>query len=179
MSSELDQFACKYDNAEDKEEFHRSIGDVVVLSRDNRDLYIKLTTALGITDGVENELDLYLIYHHSNQNGKNRMGDRDRVYAMMEYLIQTYVDVSFSIRRPLVSKFLIMLCMVVYLFFQHNDVAANPVLNQFRNKEHPLTAERLQQSVKKKSFETGSGDGPSQDVPLTPMKGVAAQSSRT
>ena len=47
--------------------------------------------ALGITDAVDNELDLYLIYHHSIMMVSIEWAIVI-VYTMTEYSIQAYVQ---------------------------------------------------------------------------------------
>ena len=91
---EASGFAKAYDEAQDKAEFRLAIGDTVVLHNENIALYAGLTKAMGITESVESDTNLYLMYHHSNQGGINRKGDRDCVNAMTDYLIQTYINVS-------------------------------------------------------------------------------------
>ena len=96
MYKEVDEFAKAYDKAEDKAEFRLAIGNTVVLHNENIALYAQLTKAIGITEAVESDTGLYLIYHHSNQGDINRMGERDHVNATTDYLIQTYMDVSIN-----------------------------------------------------------------------------------
>ena len=94
MPSEIDRFALRYDMAEDKKEFVKTIGDLHNLPPENKSLYAKVTLALNITDDVYNDCMLYMLNTHSNQNGVNHTGDSDRLYAMTDFIVQAYVDVS-------------------------------------------------------------------------------------
>ena len=97
VPTDVDKIALEYDSATDKEQFIDDLGDLMKLRRDNISLYARLTLALGIHQKVEEETEQYLILYHSNQGGVDRSTDNNRVYAMMMYLVQTYVDVSFSL----------------------------------------------------------------------------------
>ena len=94
MGAEIDRFPLRYDMADDKKEIVRSIGDLHNLPPENKGLYAKVTLALNITDDVYNDCMLYMLNHHSNQNGINHTSDSDRLYAMSDFIVQAYVDVS-------------------------------------------------------------------------------------
>ena len=99
MRSEIDKFAMKYDQSEDKPALVRSLGDLHNLSAAQKEqgMYAAITNAVGITDDVYNECQLHMFHHHSNQGGVNRCGDSDRLRALSDYIVQAYVDVSSKI----------------------------------------------------------------------------------
>ena len=95
MAQEIDDFVSVYDKAGDKEKVIEDLGDLTRLRKQNIDLYTRLTLALGLHQKVEEETDQHLILYHSNQNGKDESTNYERIHAMLMFLIQTYVDVSY------------------------------------------------------------------------------------
>ena len=91
---EVDKFAEKYDQNADKEHTIQQLGDLMKLRKTNLALYANITNALGINQQVEEDAELHITLHHSNQNGKDHSTDHDRTHALVLFLIQTYVDVS-------------------------------------------------------------------------------------
>ena len=94
MEEEIDIFAAKYDDAIDKKQFVREIGDLQTLTGNQKGMYAQITNAVGITDEVYNEAYIHMFRNHSNQGGVNKTGDGSRIYTMCDYIVQTYVDVS-------------------------------------------------------------------------------------
>ena len=96
MHPEIDKFANKYDQAEDKDALIHSLGDLHNLSEAQKStgIYALVTKAVGITDNVYNDSMLHMFHHHSNQNGVNRCGDSDHLRALSDFVVQGYVDVS-------------------------------------------------------------------------------------
>ena len=96
MRSEIDKFAKKYDECDDKPALVRSLGDLHNLSdaQKKAGMYAAITNAVGITDDIYNDCQLHIFHHHSNQGGVNRCGDSDRLRALSDFLVQAYVDVS-------------------------------------------------------------------------------------
>ena len=98
MRSEIDKFAVKYDNAEDKDALIHSLGDLHNLTdiQKSNGMYASITNAVGITDDIYNDCLLHMFHNHSNQGGVNRCGDDDRLRALSDFVVQAYVDVSSS-----------------------------------------------------------------------------------
>ena len=94
MSEDVDTFACKYDDAIDKKAFVRGIGDLQTLSENQKGMYANITNAVGITDDVYNDCYIHIFREHSHQGGINHNGDTPRIYAICDFLVQNYVDVS-------------------------------------------------------------------------------------
>ena len=97
MPSEIDKFARKYDLADDKKAFCKAIGDLHNLPPEKKHLYAKVTLAVGITDDVYNDCMIHMFNNHSKQDGVNHTGDSGRLYAMCDYIVQAYIDVSRSL----------------------------------------------------------------------------------
>ena len=89
MHPEIDKFANKYDQAEDKDALIHSLGDLHNLSEAQKStgIYALVTKAVGITDNVYNNCMLHMFHHHSNQNGVNRCGDSDHLRALSAFLL--------------------------------------------------------------------------------------------
>ena len=128
MSDDIDKFAAGYDDAIDKKLFIRNIGDLYRMSENQKGMYANITTAVGITDDVYNDTFIYLFKNHSQQGGINRQGDSARIYAMADFIVQAYVDVS--LHSDTVTSFPFSIKVSVYmqkrqivaLIFQHLDV---------------------------------------------------------
>ena len=101
--SEIDKFAHKYDMATDKKAFVKTIGDLHNLPPENKSLYAKVTLELGITDDIYNDCVLHEFNKHSQQDGVNHTGDSDRLYAMCDFIVQAYVDVSINFALMVMS----------------------------------------------------------------------------
>ena len=123
MSEEVDKFAARYDDAIDKKEFVRNIGDLQTLTENQKGMYANITNAVGITDDIYNDTFIHLFRNHSHQGGINRQGDSSRIYAMADYLVQTYVDVSCALSVNLSYIFMpdIEIYKLIHSTFQHLD----------------------------------------------------------
>ena len=107
MPSEIDKFARRYDMAENKKEFCKTIGDLHSLPPEKKYLYAKITLAVGITGDVYNDCMIHMFNNHSRQDGINHTGDSDRLYAMSDFIVQAYIDVSSNL------SFIVLKCLYV------------------------------------------------------------------
>ena len=94
MSGEIDKFALRYDESSDKKAFVKALGKLHNLPPAMRHLYAEVTNAVGITDDVYSDAQIYMLTYHSNQHGIDKSGDGDRLRALVDFIIQAYVDVS-------------------------------------------------------------------------------------
>ena len=94
MCGELDKFALKFDESSDKKALVRSLGKLHNLPPAMKHMYAEITNAIGITDDVYNDAQIYMLTYHSNQRGVDRSGDGDCLRALVDFIVQAYVDVS-------------------------------------------------------------------------------------
>ena len=98
LSADLDVFALAYDASSDKDSFMLCLGDTMELRKDNHALFCRMNYALGINQQVEEEAEEYIRLYHSNQNGIDKLRDQKRIFALINYLICKYIDVSLCYR---------------------------------------------------------------------------------
>ena len=67
MCGEIDKFAIKYDESSDKRAFVRSLGKLHNLPAAMKHMYAEITNAVGITDDVYSDAQIYMLTYHSNQ----------------------------------------------------------------------------------------------------------------
>ena len=94
IPKELDKFAEQYDRTTDKEKLIGDLGDLMKLRRTNLGLYANITNTLGLNQQCEDETEVHIRLHHSNQQGVDQSTDDQRIHALVLFLIQYYVDVS-------------------------------------------------------------------------------------
>ena len=94
IPKDIDLFAEQYDKSNDKEKLLADLGDLMQLRRSNLALHANITNTLGLNQQVEEETEVCIRLHHSNQGGLDRSTDDNSTHALVLYLIQTYVDVS-------------------------------------------------------------------------------------
>ena len=94
MPNDLDDFIVNWDKAEDKTSHMLTLGDVMSLRFEDLDYFARMTYALGINTQTEEEAEVYLRMHHSNQTGANQSSNNRRIDAMINFLTAKYVDVS-------------------------------------------------------------------------------------
>ena len=58
------------------------------------DLFCRLTYAMGINQGTEEEAEVHLRLYHSTQNGQDQSSNVQRINAMIMFLTAKYIDVS-------------------------------------------------------------------------------------
>ena len=95
MGAELDAFAMKWDQHQNKDQFVRSIGKYSTLKWDNRELYDKIKRRLYLSDECLNDLMYYIIQNHpASDNSASNSTNADRVTAMADLIMEQYFQVS-------------------------------------------------------------------------------------
>ena len=94
MSGEIDKFTLRYDESSDKKAFVKALGKLHNLPPAMRHLYAEVTNAVGIMDDVYSDAQMYMLTYHSIQHGIDKSGDGDCLRALVDFIVQAYVDVS-------------------------------------------------------------------------------------
>ena len=94
MCSELDKFALKFDESSDKKALVCSFGRLHNLPPSMKHMYAEITNAIGITDDMYNDAQISMLTYHSNVRGVDRSGDGDRLRALVDFIVQAYVNVG-------------------------------------------------------------------------------------